>query len=402
MSARPRRDRRTRIARSVSGWPCCSVWARPPAPPSADPEPSAGTSSASPSASSASPEPVTLRFAVYGDPARRRGLPPAGEGLHRRAPRGHRQGGGQRRRRHLRGPGRPRLRRRHAAGRLPDPPDVDARPRRPGPPAARRPAAGEARRAVRRQLPADRARGVRRGRRPAVHAQRRVALRRLLQQAPAGAAHPGAAGGDPAEPRAGLDLGAVRRRRPGDVQGRRQGRLPRPPAHHAAAAGPLGRCRPRRRRAQAHHADLRRRLRARGARGDPHRRPRPEHHPERPAAVPAGRGDPLRERPARHAGRHPRPGAAAARQARPALRRVPAAEPRPVPHGRRHHRLLPVQGQRERRRGGRLHGLRQRRRGLEDPGRDRLDRAGQHRGAALRRSSPSRACSRATAGSSTR
>ena len=71
MSARPRRDRRTRLARSVSqsvsmalllclGAAACTS--------TADPEPSAGASSSSPSTSSASPEPVTLRFAVYGAP----------------------------------------------------------------------------------------------------------------------------------------------------------------------------------------------------------------------------------------------------------------------------------------------------------------------------------------------
>jgi multiple sugar transport system substrate-binding protein len=68
VSARPRRDRRTRIVPSVSlalllclGAAACTS--------SAEPEPSASTSSASPSASSSSSGPVTLRFAVYGDPA---------------------------------------------------------------------------------------------------------------------------------------------------------------------------------------------------------------------------------------------------------------------------------------------------------------------------------------------
>ena len=109
-----------------------------------------------------------------------------------------------------------------------------------------------------------------------------------------------AARGDPAEPRARLDAGsssspAAR----GAVQGRRQGRLPPARAEHAHPAGPLGRRRlidDERKPTTLTFADDATRARARG---DPLRRPRPEHHPHRPPAGPAGRGHPLRERPAR-------------------------------------------------------------------------------------------------------
>ena len=73
----------------------------------------ASASSPSPSTSSASPEPVTLRFAVYGDPGRRRRLPRLAKAYTAEHPERHRQGGGPRRRGHVRGQRRPRLRRGH-------------------------------------------------------------------------------------------------------------------------------------------------------------------------------------------------------------------------------------------------------------------------------------------------
>ena len=404
MSARPRRDRRTRLAAPVTavllvGLACGRLHAPRPGPAPARAAPTSAADVARPA------RPGRSRCASRCTATRRSSRPTAARrGLHRRAPRRHRQGRGRRPT-----PSRPRtsvdrgVRRGHPARPVPRPGRLDlpalvADGRR----AARRRAARAARRAVRRQLPA--ASGSRRSPRdsalqcmpndvspyvvfynkrllvPAQRSRCRARRRRA--------------------PERGWPWNQFVAAAQAMSQGRRQGRLPPARAHHAACrwcARPAPTSSTT--TAQPDHADASPTTSTRPALEEILAVARdPTITPTAAPAGQAGRGDPLRERPAGDDDRHPRAGAAAARQARSALRRVPAAEPRSrsrtvaditgycVAKGTEHVAA-----------GGRLPGLRQRRRGLGDP-RPRSGVGGARRTSprCTRRSSPSRAGSRAT------
>ncbi len=308
MSARPRRDRRTRFAAPLAAalliglllaWSRRRAPLRPTPPRLRSDAPTSAPTSPRPPAGPGHPALRGVRR-----PGRRRGLPRAGEGLHHRAPRRDRQGRGRRPT-----PSRPRTTWTAASTRA---------PRRtcswPGrrslaslvagrSGAARRRAPRGARRAVRRQLPAARARGVRRRRGAAVHAQRRLALRRLLQQAAARAPH--ARASRTRTPRRAPERGwtweqfvAAARAM---SQGRREGRSTSRPgsarsSRWSGRPAPTSSTTPQ----GPDHADA-----------SPTSAPAPALEeilsvardpslaPDRPPAGPAGRGHPLRERPAR-------------------------------------------------------------------------------------------------------